>query len=144
VIHHISIPVRDPRGAADVLALVLDGRVAQFRPHDGVWTVWTDDEHGTAVECFPRTLAMVPSDDASGVGFVDVPDDAESVAIHALISVNHSIDDLLAIAADAGWRAEVVSRGPHDAVAFWVENSVLLELLTPEMAAEFRRSLRSD
>ena len=136
MIHHISIPVRVPRAAADVLAQVLVGRVAPFGEHDEVWTVRTDDEFGTAIECFPSTLAMAPSDVPTGVDFVEVAPSAVPTAVHALISVPCPTHELLAIAATAGWRAEVVARGPRRLVALWVENSVLLEVVTPDLAGE--------
>ena len=36
-----------------------------------------------------------------------------------------------------GWRAVRLSRGPHDVIELWLENRVMLELMTPEMTADY-------
>lgn len=34
----------------------------------------------------------------------------------------------------------LLSRGPHDVVEFWIENAVMLELMTPDMTAAYLAS----
>ena len=34
-----------------------------------------------------------------------------------------------------------LSRGPHDVVELWIENTVMLELMTPEMTAAYLASV---
>ena len=44
---------------------------------------------------------------------------------------------MLAIAAREGWRALVLPRGGFDVIEFWIDNTVMIELLTPAMAADY-------
>ena len=44
---------------------------------------------------------------------------------------------MLAIAAREGWRALVLPRGGFDVIEFWIDNTVMVELLTPAMAADY-------
>jgi hypothetical protein len=49
---------------------------------------------------------------------------------------------VLELAARHGWRALRLSRGSFDVIEFWIENCVMLEILTPEMAADYLRATR--
>ena len=50
------------------------------------------------------------------------------------------VGDILAIAEREGWRALRLPRGPFDVIELWIENTVMLELMTPDMAAAYRAS----
>ena len=54
MIHHISIPARNPRHVANVLAEVLDGRVSLFSPNVNSYVVWIGDQYGTMIEVYPQ------------------------------------------------------------------------------------------
>ena len=142
MIHHVSIPVVDPRGAAEVFAELVDGRVTPFKAYDGGWIVWTDDEHGTSVEFFPQGTEMFPPAGEGMVEFRHVDGARPFVATHLTLSVDRSVDEVVALADRAGWRAKVISRGPNDVIEFWVENSVMVEVMTPEMTAAFLAEVR--
>lgn len=85
MIHHLSIPARDTRHTADVLAELFGGVVTGFGPYRNSWIAWAGDDH-------------------------------------------------------EGWRALRLTRGPFDVIEFWIENTVMLELMTPDMADDYRTS----
>jgi hypothetical protein len=60
------------------------------------------------------------------------------VATHATVSLDRTVEEIKGIAAAQGWRAVQLSRGPFDVVEFWIENHVMLELMTPDMEAAYR------
>jgi hypothetical protein len=48
----------------------------------------------------------------------------------------------VAIAEREGWRAIELSRGAFRVIEFWIENRVMLELLTEDMAQEYLQATR--
>jgi hypothetical protein len=53
------------------------------------------------------------------------------------VSVNRSEAEIFALAEREGWRAIQLSRGWNDVIEFWIENRVMLELMTPAMAKAY-------
>ena len=101
-----------------------------------------DDEAGTSVEFFPVGTEMVPAADAGMVEFRHLEGASPFGATHLTLSVDRTVEQVQELARSAGWRAEVVSRGPHDVIEFWVENAVMVEVMTPEMTAGFLAEVR--
>ena len=81
------------------------------------------------LECSPTT---VPEPQ-----FRHDPRASGHTATHAAISVDLEVDEVLAIAAREGWRALVLPRGGFEVIEFWIDNTVMIELLTPAMAADY-------
>ena len=51
MIHHVSIPARDPEHVARVLGELFGGYVGPFiGPIPGSWVAYADDGHGTGFE----------------------------------------------------------------------------------------------
>ena len=138
MIHHLSVPVRDPRHTADVFCELLgDGVVTPFGPYPDSWIAWSGDEHGTAVEFYPVGTEMFAPADDQQAQFRHNPGSTGHTATHAAISVDLDLDQVLAVAAREGWRALVLPRGGFDVIEFWIDNTVMIELLTPAMAADY-------
>ena len=57
--------------------------------------------------------------------------------VDVVISVEKDTSAILALAAREGWRAIELPRGPNNVIEFWIENTVMLELMTPEMARDY-------
>ena len=141
MIHHLSIPARDTHHVAEVLVELLKGTLTGFGPYRDSWIAWAGDEHGTAIEVYPSGTEMFPG---TGERQADFRHDAGASgfhATHAAVSVDRSVEEIRAVAEREGWRAIQLSRGPFDVVELWVENTTLLELLTPEMAADYLASV---
>ncbi|WAR46764.1 hypothetical protein [Methylomonas rapida] len=138
MIHHISIAAHNPRQVAGVLAELLDGEVFPFSPAPGGFVAVCDDGHATLVEVYPIDTVMIPGTDDQGARFTKSTSPQGFVPNHAAISV--AIDETMikAIAAREGWRAVTCDRGGlFRVVEFWIENRILFELLTPDMARHY-------
>jgi hypothetical protein len=137
VIHHISLPVTDTRHVAEVLVELFDGVLTAFGPYRDSWIAWAADDVGTAIEVYPVGTEMVPPDGPGQAEFRHQPAASRFVATHATVSVDRTVEEIQALAAREGWRAVQLSRGPHDVVELWIENAVMLEVMTPEMTAAY-------
>ena len=139
MIHHISIPARDPQHVGEVLAELMHGYTGPFiGPIPGAYVVYADDAHGSGIEIYPESTILVPDEGAGSIG-VRHPDDAPSPhAFHALISVPVERSDIERIGTREGWYTRHYWRGPpgvnlFELYEFWVENRVMLEFVTSDM-----------
>jgi hypothetical protein len=138
MIHHISIAARDPRHVAGVLAEIWGGHSFPFPPVPGGFIAMPGDTLGTAVEVAPLGDVLVPGGEGEEVRSRRDANPSDYTATHAALSVPLSEDRIKEIAAREGWRAETFSRaGVFRVVELWVENRILLELLTPAMQGEY-------
>lgn len=141
MIHHLSIPARDTRHVAEVLVELFDGTLTGFGPYRDSWIAWVGDEHGTAIEVYPTGTEMFPDAGDGQANFRHAPDASGFHATHAAISIDRTVAEIRDVAEREGWRAVQLSRGPFDVVELWIENTTMLELLTPEMAADYLNSV---
>lgn len=142
MIHHVSIPARDPQHVASVLAELLGGYSGPFiGPLPGAFAVYADDGHGTGIEVYPERTVLVPGPD-DGMGEFREAEAPRAVAFHALISVTCDRATIERIGAREGWRVRHFWRGPVGVNLFelyelWVENRIMLEVATPDMLAPY-------
>ena len=143
MIHHVSIPASDPQHVAQVLAELFGGYAGPFiGPMPGAWVVYQEDGHGSGIEVYSERTTLVPGDDDAmgGIRMGDVP---QAVAFHALISVKADRSTIERIGAREGWRTRHFWRGPSpqmrlfELYEFWVENRIMLELVTEDMLAAY-------
>ena len=60
MIHHVSIPAREPQHVAQVLAELFGGYAGPFiGPMPGAWVVYQEDGHGSGIEVY-SSAAQVP------------------------------------------------------------------------------------
>ena len=149
MLHHISIPARNPAHVATVLAEILGGQAFPFLgPLPGAFSAVAGDEHGTLIEVYPQHMAIDPDVKEGGSPFLELDVPAEQiaaipVAFHALISVPVSRDKIEAVGAREGWKTLYLGRGApgrtpfFHVIEFWVENRIMLELATPDMLAPY-------
>lgn len=138
MIHHISIAAHNPQHVASVLAEILGGSAYRFPPAPGGYVVVCDDNHATLVEVYPIDTVMLPGKDEQDVVFAKAPAAQGFIPNHAAISVTVNESSIKAIARREGWRAVTCDRGGlFRVVEFWIENRILFELLTPEMAESY-------
>lgn len=142
MIHHISIPANDPLYVAQVLAEVFDGKVGVFPPNPNSYMVVTGDEYGTLIEIYPANSEIVPGAGNGQAWFQQNVHSATYSAVHAAISVPTSLEQIERIASREGWRVLLCNRdGLFDVVEFWVENQLMLELLTPAIAHKYLNAM---
>jgi hypothetical protein len=142
MIHHFSISARNTAHAASVLAEILNGRSFPFGSVPGSHIAITEDGHGTAIEVYPAGVELAPGTHSDPLQTVANPHSSHFSATHAAISVDKTEDELRSIAEREGWRALHCDRGPFRVVEFWLENRLLIELLTPEMAADYLLAMK--
>ncbi len=140
MIHHISLAVNNPRRAAEVVAKLWRGQAVPFPNHPGSYIAIALDPYGTAIEFLPKgTVLKPPGLDDEPVQFSE-PQSAATVytATHANIAVPISETEIYAIAHQEGWRAARCKRGDFfELIELWIENEVMLELLPPNLMAQY-------
>jgi hypothetical protein len=145
MIHHISISANDPLRVARVLAELFQGELVPFPSHADSYVAVAFDPHGTIVEVHPHGTELVPGTENKGVQHVHNLNYSSHTATHAAISVPVSEAQIREIAAREGWRMGVFRRSDFfNVIEFWLENQLLLELLPPELAAQYLDFTRPD
>jgi hypothetical protein len=153
MIAHVSIPARNPRDTALLLAAIIGGEAFRFPVVQDAWIAVARDGSGLAVEVYPETMAHHP-----GVGDVDPalkPDGPQAMpwedqiyadglqirasAFHFALASPLSDDDILNVARRAGLRALKCERGGvFGVVEVWLENAILVEVLSAREFARYR------
>ena len=138
MIHHFSISAHNPQHAAEVLAQVMNAKAFPFPPHLGSYITISFDEHGTAIEVYPLQTTLQPGEAEQDCQFKETPQSHHFSATHAAISVNSTQEQIEAIGQREGWRVVRCNRDSFfDVIEFWLENRVMIEFLTPEMANQY-------
>ena len=138
MIFHLSLPARDPARVAAVMAELWGGEAYPFHPIPGAWIALAGDAHGTALEVYPADTVLFPGDAALASETRPPP---ANTASHAAVETPLAEHEIMAIAGREGWLARRCDRGPFQLIELWVEGWVLVELLTAEMAADYRQSM---
>lgn len=144
MIHHVSIPARDPRHVAEVLAELMRGKSYPFGPLEGAFLALMGDDYGTMIEIYPEqtTLDIPGRDDQVVFGENTAP--PRSWPFHVLLSVPREQDEIEHIGAREGWHAKTFGRGMEgekpffQVVEFWVENRVMIEVASPAMMQDYQ------
>jgi len=138
MIHHISLSAQNPEHVAQVLAEVWNGQAVPFFPHPGSYMVFPMDEYGTGIEIYPLDTKLIPGEGDEQVKFVQITNSSNFIATHAAISVTKTQEEIEQIGKREGYRTVRCNRDSFfDVIEFWLENQVMLELLTPEMTAQY-------
>jgi hypothetical protein len=143
MIHHVSIPARQPQHVAEVLAELMDGKCFPFGPLEGAFMAASGDANGTMIEVYPEraTLDIPDTDDQVVFGENSAP--PQTWPFHVLLSVPHEAEVVERIGAREGWRAKTFGRGMKGqkpffhVIEFWLENRLMIEVATPAMAQEY-------
>jgi hypothetical protein len=141
MIFHASIPADDPERVARVLGELLGGGYSPFHVgrHSFMARGGADDEHRTGIEVYPRDEVMMPGtgeDEMVRQGHLEDP--PRYGCFHLAVGTKLSKDEIIAIGKREGWRALYCSRGRFDVVEFWLENSLMIEFMTPEMQTQYK------
>lgn len=96
------------------------------------------DEYGTAIELYPLGSQIEPGENDEECVFVRTAITSMYTDIHAAISVPISQKEIEQIGVREDWRVVRCNRDSFfDVIEFWVENRLMIELLTPEMASQY-------
>lgn len=134
MLHHVSIAVENPARVAAVLAEVMGAVCFDFPVYPNAYMVVVDDGFGSAIEVLPANTAWVAGESEAEV--VENPREQFSPT-HVALSVPISLEALKAIGTREGWLVRLCDRGPFKVVELWLENRLMVELLTPEIASDY-------
>lgn len=153
MINHISIGAKNPEHVANIIAELWGGYAMPFPPSPGGYVAFADDGRGTLVEVIPADVQCVPgtglpaeegfsretiTDEFEGA-FVPGNEPRQFGSVH--LNINSPLDEasIKAIARREGWRCFKANRGRglFQLIEFWIEDSFMLEVNTPEMAAKY-------
>lgn len=136
MLHHVSFAVDQPREVASHLAELLGGRLSRFGAWPGGYLVVAPDAGGTAIEIYPRGTELSPAA-GGGTHFSHSYFAQRLTATHSAISVDRTEGEILTLADRAGWSASTQDRGGFEVIEVWVEDRVMLEVLTPAMLTRY-------
>ncbi|NIJ20964.1 hypothetical protein FHS95_002656 [Sphingomonas naasensis] len=142
MLFHLSIDADDPRRVAQVIAELWGGVASPFPPViDGSWIAMAGDDRNTAVEVYPRGTELVEAEgDADAVGAIG--GNGRHSSTHFAMATAMGVEQVLAIAKREGWPAKYRKRGgAFGVLELWIEGSRMIEVLTPEMQAEYRATM---
>ena len=140
MIFHISISADDPKRTATMLAELWRGEAFPFpMVAKGSWVAHAGDDRRSTIEVYPRDMAFYPTDRAGEERHEPV---SRHGPFHAAVATPLSIEEIEDIGRRYGCHTSLCQRGPwFRVVEFWVDNNLMLEMMTPEMQAEYQRSI---
>jgi hypothetical protein len=139
MIFHAALPADHPESAALALARMLGGEAMPFPPGPGSWMAWSADGR-TELELMPRGLQFVQGEQE--VDLRPAANAARNSDWHVAIGTSVDGDQVLQIAAEAGWPARICHRADFfRVIEVWVDGVTMLEVLDPSMQAEYQRSM---
>ena len=139
MIFHASIPTQNPERVARTLAELWGGFAAPFSPFEGAWMAVAGDDRGTIIETYPSNMTLTPGDSQEPLASTTAAARPQYSGFHMAVATPLSAEQVIAIGEREGWRAVRCTRGNNffDVIELWIENSTLIELLTPEMQAQY-------
>jgi hypothetical protein len=140
MIFHFSISADDPKRTAIMLAELWRGEALYFpMVGKGSWVAHAGDERRSTIEVYPRDLALYPNDE--GQGHQRNEPVSRHGPFHAALATPLSIEEVEDIGRRYGCHTILCQRGPFRVIEYWVDNALMLEMLTPEMQEEYRRTV---
>jgi hypothetical protein len=138
MLFHVSIDADDPRHVAEVIAELWGGVATPFPPViEGSWIALAGDDRNTAIEVYPRGTELVEGEgDADAIGRIGAQN--RRSATHFAMASNLGFDAIKAIGDREGWPVKYRKRGgAFGVIELWIEGARMIEVLTPEMQAEY-------
>jgi hypothetical protein len=135
MLHHLAISVTNPSRVAKVLAELMNGQFFEFPLFPGAYVAIAGDTYGTAVEVLPQNSVWVPGAIEAEIKLAaEMP---KYAPVHAALSVPANHETIEAIGRREGWLVRYCDRGPFQVIELWLENTLLFELITQEMTANY-------
>ncbi|MEI9849682.1 MAG: hypothetical protein WDN24_01175 [Sphingomonas sp.] len=138
MLYHLSIDARDPERVARTVAELWGGIATPFPPvATGSWIALAGDDRNTALEVYPLGTGLV-----QGAGDTDAQGVAgggnDRSATHFAMATDMDAAQVLGIAGREGWPVKYRKRGgAFGVLELWIEGTRMIEVLTPEMQAEY-------
>jgi len=142
MIHHLSIPARDPQRVAEVLGELTGWKARPFLgPVPGAIMLLAEDGQGTGIEIYPDGVVFEPGTEDSQ-GLVRHEASPAHFPFHFLLSLDVDPEQVRRVGERAGWRTLRCWRGPpgrpvFELIEFWIENRLMIEIATPAMLPDY-------
>lgn len=138
MLFHMSIAAQNPRHVASFIAELWGGEALPFPPiSDDGWIAIAGDERGTAIEVYPADVVLRETEGDADAHGESAPTSGYTPT-HAAIATELSQAKVLDLAAREGWPAKYRKRGGiFGVIEMWIEGRQMIEVLTPEMQAEY-------
>ncbi len=137
MLFHASYPARNPKRAAEAVARLWGGRAFPFPVFEGSYIAMEGDKFGSAIEFVPSGCVLKPGEEE----VVSEMAKGGPSETHLAISTKLSERDVHALAKEYGYMARTCWRGEtlFRVIEVWIDNTFLIEVLTPEMQQEYTR-----
>lgn len=135
MLFHASFPSRDPKRAAEAVARLWRGKSFPFPVFPDAYIAIEGDRFGSSIEFMPAGRVLVPG----GEEVVSEQRPAGPTETHLAIGTPLSEEEVHALAKEYGWQARTCWRGEtlFRVIEFWIDDTFLIEVLTPEMQREY-------
>ena len=141
MILHASVVADEPRSTAETLAVLLGGMALPVGPGEGTWSAVGPEPIGNLISVLAR-----------GSEFHRTNDHVETrpgkpvrhSAYHLLIETPLAESQVLDLALERGCAAHRARHGAFDVIEFWIDDCLLVEVVTPELSKSYRATLHSD
>lgn len=140
MILHASVVADEPRNTAETIARLLGGIALPLGPGDGTWSAIGPDPIGNMISVLERGSEFHRTQ-----GHVDTRkgEPVRHSAYHLLVDTMLSEAEVLRLAEDRGCHAQRAKHGAFDVIEFWVDDCLLIEVVTPEMGRDYRELIQS-
>jgi hypothetical protein len=137
MIFHFSIAADDPKRTATMLAELWRGEALPFPMlGQGSWVAHAGDDRRSTIEVYPRDVVLYPGERFGDLREQEMP---RNVPFHAAVATPLSIEEVEKVGRRYGCQTRVCQRGPwFRVIELWVDNALMLEMLTPEMQQEYQ------
>jgi hypothetical protein len=140
MIFHFSIAADDPKRTAKMIAELWRGEALPFPVlGKGSWVAHAGDDRRSSVEVYPRDMVLYRGERFGDLRHEPGP---RNGPFHAAVATPLGIEEVEEIGRRYGCATRVCQRGPwFRVIELWVDDCLMLEMLTPEMQDEYQRNL---
>jgi len=159
MINHVSIGAENPERVANVLAELWSGYVFPFPPCEGAFIVFDDLGKGFSIEVYPKNAEMYPGIGEPCESSVFNPEtmcfdyevrfgrkerNTEYSSTHIALNTKLNEAEVREIIEKEGWRVVKCERGGgfFTLMEVWLENTLMLEVFTPEMTEKYQQAMQ--
>ena len=142
MLFHVSIDGENPKRIAEVIAELWGGIATPFPAViGGSWVAMAGDDRNTIVEIYPRGTELVLGEGEAG-SYGEIRAKQSHSSTHFAMATDKPLGDVIAIADREGWPVKYCKRGgKFGVIELWVEGTRMIEVLTPEMQAEYLNAM---
>lgn len=141
MILHASVVADEPKTTAETLARLFGGIALPVGPGEGTWSAIGPDPIGNTISVLARGSEFHRAGEHVETR-VGAP--VRHSAFHMLIDTALSEGEVLALARERGCNALRAKHGAFDVIEFWIDDCLLIEVVTPQLGQAYRDMVHSE